>query len=587
VSADDADVINLQTELEDILRGAVIEALGSEYAEADLLLVPAKDPKFGDYQANLAMGLAKRVGRNPREIAQQIAGVIPLGPRIDTVDVAGPGFINLRLVSSSISDGLAGMLGDDRLGVPTADPVQTVVVDYCAPNMAKEMHIGHIRSTCIGDAIARVLAFLGHAVIRQNHLGDWGTQFGMLVEHLVDTGWIRSADQSIGDLNELYQESKRRFDAEPEFADRARQRVVAMQSGDPTSMAYWRMLIDESVVHMNTIFQRLGVLLLDSDIRAESFYNGMLMEVIDRLDQVGQLAQSQGAKVVYPEGFADRDGHPFPMIVQKGDGGYLYATTDLAAGMYRSHELGADRVIYVVDARQTQHLAMVFAVLRQSGLVGSVVRFDHVHFGTILGSDRTPFKTRVGGTVKLTDVLDEVERRALSVIQDKGSITDSSEQKRVAQVVGIGAVKYADLSNDRIKDYVFDWNRMLSLEGNTAPYLQNAYVRIQAIFRKGEVNPDAAPGFTIPVFEPSERSLGLHLLQLPEVLAAVGESLEPHRLCTYLYELASHFHRFYEHCPVLKAEQATRDGRLALCALAGRTLRLGLELLGIDVADRM
>lgn len=576
---------DLQTQIEEALRGAVVRVLGGDYADADPLIVPAKDPKFGDYQANLAMGLAKKVGRKPRDLAEAIVAELSIGEMFASAEVAGPGFINLKLTGAALDGAIAAMAGDGRLGVSAADPPRRVVIDYSSPNVAKEMHVGHLRSTIIGDAIARVLTHLGQDVVRQNHLGDWGTQFGMLIEYLAESGADRS-ERGIADLNAFYQQSKKKFDEDADFADRARKRVVALQGGDDQTVALWRSLYDESLKHFAEAYERLGVSLTEEDVRGESAYNDMLPGVVEALAETGQLRESQGAAVVYPEGFTDREGEPMPMIVRKSDGGYLYATTDLAAARFRIEELHADRVVYVTDSRQAQHFAMVFQTLRQTGWAPDRVRLDYVAFGTILGPDRKPFKTRSGGTVKLADVLDEAVQRAAAVIAEKNPDMPEDERQQIAEVVGIGAVKYGDLSNDRIKDYVFDWDRMLALEGNTSPYLQNAYVRVRAIFRKASEQNVAAEA--IHAQQPQERVLARHLLQWPRVILSVADSLEPHRLCNYLYELAQYYHRFYEHCPVLKAEDhATRASRLALCELVGRTLKQGLDLLGIGVVERM
>jgi arginyl-tRNA synthetase len=574
------------TQLSIAFSQAIVAAFGEEYAAIDPLIKPSGNPKFGDYQANVAMSLAKRVGDNPRNVATKIVDSIDTGEWGEKLEIAGPGFINVHLKTDYLVNQLAAVAGDAHLGVDQADSVK-VVVDYSGPNVAKEMHVGHLRSTVIGDAIARVLAYMGNAVIRQNHLGDWGTQFGMLIENLIDAG--AGADTHISDLKTFYQDAKKRFDDEPEFAARARKRVVALQGGDEKTLELWGKLIDESKLHFNHAYQLLGVLLTDDDIRAESFYNDKLPEVIKALQDAGQLKESQGAKVVYPEGFKDEEGNPFPMIVCKSDGGFLYATTDLAALRYRMNDLKADRIVYVTDSRQSQHFAMIFQTVNQCDWRPENATLDHVAFGTVLGSDRKPFKTRSGDTVKLIDLMEEAVNRAAGVIAEKTSDLSDDEQKNVARVVGIGALKYADLSSDRIKDYVFDWDRMLALEGNTAPYLINAYVRIQSIFRKGEIDVAKVDAAKIQLGEDAEKALALKLLQFGSVVQSVATSLEPHRLCTYLYELASGFHSFYEKCPVLKDGVAAdiKDSRLALSALVARTLKEGLNLLGIDVVDRM
>lgn len=573
---------DIAQQLESLLSEAVAAAFGPEFADADPILRQATNPKFGDYQANLAMGLAKRVGKNPREVADAIQAKLPIGDVLTCAEVAGPGFINLTLNKERLNDQLALMAGSDRLLVERADPPSTVVIDYASPNLAKEMHIGHLRSTIIGDAIARVIEFQGQRVIRQNHLGDWGTQFGMLLEHLIDTGWIKSDDHKIGDLNALYQEAKKRDDADKDFAERARKRVVALQGGDEQSLALWRMLIGESVRHMNDIFTRLNVGLTDADLKGESFYNDKLAPVAEALESAGVARQSEGALCV----FGDNEDEA-PLIVRKSDGGFGYAATDLSALRHRIEDLGGDRLIYVVDSRQRDHFNKFFDTARRAGWVGDT-QLDYVPFGTIMGKDRKPFKTRDGGTVRLVDVLDEAVERAGKVIAEKAPDLLPDERDAIARVVGVGAVKYFDLSNDRIKDYVFDWDRMLALEGNTAPYLVNAYVRIRSIFRKGGVDSTSLSAQSIRLEQDAERALALQLLQLPRIVDSVASSLEPHRLCTYLYELASSFHKFYEQCPVLIADtEAERDSRLALCDLVARTLKLGLGLLGIETVERM
>jgi arginyl-tRNA synthetase len=576
---------DIQAIVEDQLRQATRAALGEAYADADPM-VRVADPQFGDFQANLALGLAKAARKKPREIAQAIADQLVNSPVITRAEVAGPGFINVTLSDSAIIQAARAMWNDVRLGVEPPAVAGHVVVDYGAPNLAKEMHIGHLRSSIIGDAIARILRFAGHDVILQNHIGDWGTQFGMLLEHLLDSGWDSERDHALADLNRLYQDASARFETEPEFAERSRQRVVKLQAGDAQSLDFWRMLIAESCTHMNEVFQRLGVLLRDEDRRGESFFNSRLPSVVNDLRSAGVLEESDGAQVVFCDGFASKTGAPVPLIVQKSDGGFGYAATDLAAARFRIHELGRNRLIYVVDARQSDHFAMVFWTLRKAGWAGPDVSLEHVAFGTILGADRKAFKTRSGGTIKLAEVLDEAVSRARATLEAKGRDLGPGELDQIAKAVGVGAVKYADLSSDRIKDYAFDYDRMLSMDGNTAPYLQYAYVRVQSILRRAGDSGLSADA--LKVTDPIERELMLQLLELPRLIAQLVATLEPHRLCTYLYELASRVHQFHEKCPVLKAPDAdTRQSRLVLSDLAARTLRLGLELLGVTVVERM
>jgi arginyl-tRNA synthetase len=578
-------VRDIQATVEDQLRQATRAALGEAFAETDPLVRPA-DPQFGDYQANLALSLAKTTGRKPRDIAQAITEQLGQSALFSRVNVAGPGFINVTLSDAAILEAAGNMWNDARLGVAPPSSPDRVIVDYGSPNLAKEMHIGHLRSSIIGDAIARILRFAGHDVVLQNHIGDWGTQFGMLLEHLLDAGWESGQDHSLSDLNRLYQDAKARFDAEPAFAERARSRVVKLQAGDEQSLEFWRMLITESCAHMNEVFARLGVLLADADLRGESFFNSRLPSVVTDLAAAGVLEESDGAKVVFCEGYTSKTGSPLPLIVQKTDGGYGYAATDLAAARFRISELGRNRIIYVVDSRQGDHFGMLFWALRKAGWAPPEVRLEHVAFGTILGADRKAFKTRSGGTVKLADVLDEAVVRARAAIEARGRDLSPEELDQIARAVGVGAVKYADLSSDRIKDYTFDYDRMLALEGNTAPYLQYAYVRVQSILRRAGASELA--GSSLIITDPVERELMVDLLRLPRLISQLVATLEPHRLCTYLYELAARVHQFHERCPVLKApDDATRNSRLTLSALAARTLKLGLELLGVTVVERM
>ncbi|MBX3182351.1 MAG: arginine--tRNA ligase [Polyangiaceae bacterium] len=581
----------LALRIEAALRDAVTQALGPEHREADLMLRPAQNPRFGDYQANLAMSLGKQLGVSPRELALRIVQALPQEPLFKEVSVAGPGFINLSLTDQALAEEGAAMLADPELHVPKTTAPDVVVIDYSSPNVAKEMHVGHIRSTVIGDAIVRVLERVGHRVLRQNHLGDWGTQFGMLIENLMDR---RAAGDPVDlsaacDLNPVYREAKQRFDSEPEFQERARQRVVALQSGDAETRALWRQLVDSTVAYLDVMYRRLGVKLEPGDVCGESHYNSRLQGVVERLQAEGHLQESDGALCVFPRGYKNKEGDPLPMIVRKADGGYLYATTDLAAVLYRSQDLGGTHLLYVVGLPQRTHLEMLFQVVRDFGWVGEGVRLQHVGFGSVLGPDRKMLKTRAGENIRLKDLLDEAEARASAIVRGKNPELSSEQVETIARAVGVGALKYADLSSDRIKDYVFDWERMLAFDGNTAPYLVNAYVRIQSIFRKANVSPEALDGRALLPGDPAERALLLTLTRYGAAVQAVAESLEPHRLCGYLYDVASAFHPFYERCPILRSDvpEQARSSRLVLCALTARVLREGLDLLGIQVVEQM
>jgi len=561
---------------------AIAAAYGEDFAGTDPILRPAQKPEFGDYQANVAMALAKQVKAKPRDVAAKIIESLDVADVCESPEIAGPGFINLRLTPDFLADQAINLADDDQLGVKDSDTPRHVVVDYSGPNVAKEMHVGHIRSTCIGDSIVRVLEFLGDRVTRQNHLGDWGTQFGMLIEHMADVGAREGEAFHVGDLNALYQQAKSKFDEDADFAERARRRVVALQSGDESTLALWRQLVDESERHFEQVYARLNVRLTAEDVRGESFYNDGLAATAEELERKGVARDSEGALCVFVEQYES------PVMVRKSDGGFGYDATDLAAIRFRVGELRADRLIYVTDARQREHFDKVFDAARRAGWAEDV-RLDHVPFGTILGQDGKPFKTRAGDVVKLADLLDEAVERAGAIVAEKNPDLSEQERAEVARVVGIGAIKYFDLSSDRVKDYVFDWDRMLAMDGNTAPYLQYAYTRIRSIFRKGgEQGGAASKADEIEWSHPAERALLLKVMQLGGVLRGVADALEPHRLCTYLYELATAFSGFYETCPVLKADtDARRATRLLLCDLTARTLKRGLDLLGIETLERM
>jgi arginyl-tRNA synthetase len=562
------------------LQAATRAALGDEAAQADPLIHRSA---HADYQADLALALGKRLKKNPREVAAAIAAGLPADDVIAAATVSGPGFINIELRPEFLAGQLQRMLEDPHLGVPPLAAPQTVVIDYSAPNVAKEMHVGHLRSTIIGDALARLLERQGHKVVRQNHIGDWGTPFGMLIEHLLDQR-ASGGEAGVRELVVFYREARAKFDADSTFAERARRRVVLLQSGDAETLALWERLIDVSVEHFSAIYHRLGVTLKPDDVAGESHYNAALPAVVAELEQGGLARPSEGAMCVFPPGFSGREGEPVPLIIRKQEGGYGYATTDLAALRHRVKDLGAQRVIYVVGSPQTQHLAMVFAAARLAGWVPDGVRLEHVAFGSVLGQDKKMFKTRSGESVSLASLLDEAVERARKVVDDKSPEMDEKERTRIAEAVGIGAVKYADLCNDRIKDYVFDWNRMLALDGNTAPYMMYAHARPRSILRKAGVTEAKGP---IRVEAPQERALGLELVQLAATLDKTAETLEPHRICGFIYGVATAFSSFYENCDVLKAEEPVRSSRLALCHLTARTLAAGLDLLGIAAPEQM
>ncbi|WP_437481802.1 arginine--tRNA ligase [Sorangium sp. So ce1014] len=563
---------------------AITAVFGAEHAATDPSL---RRSSHADYQANAAMALAKRLGRPPREVAAAIVGALQLGGICRKVEIAGPGFVNLTLEDAYLTRELADTAGGGRLGIAPAAQPETVIVDYSGPNAAKEMHVGHLRSTIIGDALARVLEALGHRVIRQNHLGDWGTPFGMLIEHMLDLGEAAASQElSVGDLDAFYRQARAKFDGDPAFAERSRRRVVRLQGGDEQTLGLWRQLVRESTRYFESVYRRLGVTLTEADFAGESFYNPMLVDVLAELGQKGLARESEGALCVFPAGFTGKGGEPLPLIVRKQDGGYGYATTDLAAIRHRLTTVSAQRLIYVVGAPQSQHFAMVFATAREAGWLRPPARAEHVAFGSVLGADKKMFKTRSGDTVKLSDLLDEAVERATKVVREKNPELDVEAAGAVARAVGVGAVKYADLSSDRIKDYVFDWDRMLAFEGNTAPYLMYAHARIRSIFRKAGVESPRDAG--IALGEPAERALALELLRFGAVLEDVAATLEPHRLCVYLFELAGSFTTFYERCPVLRAEtDEVRRSRLALCDLTAEVLAKGLGLLGIEAPERM
>ena len=612
-------------------------------ADSPVVLQPTKNAEHGDFQINGVMGAAKKAKQNPRELAQKVAEALAGNAVIESAEVAGPGFINLRLRPEFLAQNIHAALNDARFGVAKTDKPQTVVIDYSSPNLAKEMHVGHLRSSIIGDSISRVLEFMGNTVVRQNHVGDWGTQFGMLVAYLVEQQKDNAAFE-LADLEQFYRAAKVRFDEDPAFADTAREYVVKLQGGDETVLALWKQFVDISLSHAQAVYDTLGLKLRPEDVAGESKYNDDLQPVVDDLVQKGLAVEDDGAKVVFLDEFKNKEGEPAAFIVQKQGGGFLYASTDLACLRYRIGRLKADRLLYVVDHRQALHFEQLFTTSRKAGYLPENVKAEFIGFGTMMGKDGKPFKTRSGDTVKLVDLLDEAIKKAAIVIKEKSHLaqllekiqnafhvdvqlgdlkiklnTDEliitlndnysaaiplskqftikdannvAEYKDVAfdnifensKKIGIGAVKYADLSKNRTSDYVFDWDAMLSFEGNTAPYLQYAYTRVQSVFRKaGEWDATAPTVLT----EPLEKQLAAELLKFEDVLQSVADTAYPHYLAAYLYQTATLFSRFYEACPILKAEGATRNSRLQLAKLTGDTLKQGLDLLGIDVLDVM
>ena len=549
-----------------------------------IILQPAKNRDFGDYQINGVMGAAKKTRQNPRELAQKVANALQQNPLIATAEVAGPGFINLKLRPEKLAQYIKTSLQDEHLGIARNSKPQTIVIDYSSPNLAKEMHVGHLRSSIIGDSLNRVLTFLGHKVIAQNHVGDWGTQFGMLVAYLIEQQQNGRADLELADLEQFYRNAKVRFDEDKNFADTARDYVVKLQSGDASVLALWQQFVQTSLQHAQAVYKKLGLKLLPADVTGESFYNDQLQSTVNELLAKGIAVDSDGTKVVFLDEFKNQDNEPAAFIIQKKDGGFLYASTDLACLRYRINTLHGNRLLYVVDARQSLHFDELFTVARKAGWLPDTVHAEHVPFGTMMGKDGKPFKTRSGDTVKLMDLLNEAVTRASALVASKNPELSADEIAHIGEVVGIGAVKYADLSKNRTSDYIFDWDSMLSFEGNTAPYLQYAYTRVQSVFRKaGTWDNNAA----ITLNEAMEQQLAVELLKFEDVLDSVANTSYPHYLAAYLYQIATLFSRFYEACPILKADEATRNSRLQLTSLTGKTLQQGLALLGIDTLETM
>jgi arginyl-tRNA synthetase len=572
-----------QQALATLMSGALAAAFGPDYAGADPVIRPSQ---FADYQANVALALAKRLNRAPRDVAAELAGHLGDGDVIEKPEVSGPGFINLTLRDDWIATQATRQLAEARLGVPTAGRPQVVVVDYSGPNVAKELHVGHLRATVVGDAVVRVLEHLGHTVVRAAHLGDWGTQFGMLIEHALEIGEEATYDQlAAGEFTAFYQAARQKFDTDPAFADRSRRRVVHLQAGDEQSLRVWQLLVGDSMEYLRKIYARLSVTLTDADMDPESFYNPMLADVCAELEADGVAVISDGALCAFPPGFAGRDGKPLPLILRKSDGGYGYATTDMAAIRYRLRKLGASRIIYVVGSDQIQHLQMVFAVARQAGWLTDAVSAEHAVIGLVTAPGGGRLRTRSGNQDKLAALIDEAVERAERVIAER--YDDPELRGQIAEAVGIGALKYGDLSVARGSSYTVDFDRMLALTGNTGPYLQYATARIRSIFRRAGIEPGGVAG-PIRLTEPAERALALQLLGFGAAVGQVAEAAEPHKLAAFLFETASAFTAFYEQCPVLQAaDEPTRQSRLALSALTLRVLLTGLGLLGIPVPERM
>ncbi|MEA1065282.1 arginine--tRNA ligase [Erwinia sp. HR93] len=577
--------MNIQALLSDKVRQALISA-GAD-ADCEPQVRQSARPQFGDYQANGVMAIAKQLGMAPRQLAEQAIAHLDLDGIAAKVEIAGPGFINIFLDRGFIAGHIETAFANERAGVASVEAPQTIVIDYSAPNVAKEMHVGHLRSTIIGDAAVRTLSFLGHHVIRANHVGDWGTQFGMLIAYLEKQQNENAGDMALADLENFYREAKKNYDEDPAFAERARGYVVKLQGGDEYCLKMWRRLVDITMEQNQLTYRRLNVTLTQDDVMGESLYNPMLPEIVADLQAKGLAVESEGALVVYLDEFKNKEGDAMGVIVRKKDGGYLYTTTDIACAKYRYETLHADRVLYYIDSRQHQHLLQAWAIVRKAGYVPESVPLEHHMFGMMLGKDGRPFKTRSGGTIKLADLLDEALERARRLVAEKNPDMPTEELERLANTVGIGAVKYADLSKSRTTDYIFDWDNMLAFEGNTAPYMQYAYTRVLSVFRKAGVSEG---DLTSPVHisDDREAALAARLLQFEETLQIVARDGTPHVMCAYLYDLAGLFSGFYEHCPILSAENdAVRQSRLKLAHLTAKTLKLGLDTLGIETVERM
>jgi arginyl-tRNA synthetase len=577
--------VNIQALINDKVSQA-LEAAGAPAGSPAAVRQSAK-PQFGDYQANGVMGVAKKLGTNPREFAQKVLDVLDLDGIASKTEIAGPGFINIFLSEEFLAKQAEAALADARLGV-AAEEQQTIVADYSAPNVAKEMHVGHLRSTIIGDAVVRTLEFLGHKVIRANHIGDWGTQFGMLIANLErvqqESGEV---SMELADLEAFYRESKKLYDEDEEFAAKARNYVVKLQGGDEYCAEMWKKLVDVTMIQNQRNYDRLNVSLTRDDVMGESMYNDMLPGIVADLKEKGIAQEDDGAQVVFLDEYKNKDGDPMGVIIQKRDGGFLYTTTDIACAKYRYETLGANRVLYFIDSRQHQHLMQAWTIVRKAGYVPEEVTLEHHAFGMMLGKDGRPFKTRAGGTVRLADLLDEAQERAVALIESKNPSLDNEEKQKIATTVAMAAVKYADLSKHRTTDYVFDWDNMLAFEGNTAPYMQYAYTRVASIFAKAGISMDELSG-DIKITEEKEKALIAKLLQFEEAVQSVAREGQPHIMCSYLFELAGQFSSFYEACPILNSEdESVKLSRMKLAALTAKTIKQGLSLLGIETLDRM
>ena len=571
--------MNIQALLSEKVSQALIAA--GAPADCEPQVRQSAKVQFGDYQANGVMAVAKKLGMAPRQLAEQVLSHLDLNGIANKVEIAGPGFINI------LADNVNLALQSERLGVAKPQP-QTIVVDYSAPNVAKEMHVGHLRSTIIGDASVRTLEFLGHRVIRANHVGDWGTQFGMLIAYLEKQQQENAGEMALADLEGFYREAKKHYDEDEVFAERARSYVVKLQGGDEYFLQMWRKLVDITMSQNQITYDRLNVTLTRDDVMGESLYNPMLPGIVADLKAKGMAVESEGATVVFLDEYKNKEGEPMGVIIQKKDGGYLYTTTDIACAKYRYETLHADRVLYYIDSRQHQHLMQAWTIVRKAGYVPESVPLEHHMFGMMLGKDGKPFKTRAGGTVKLADLLDEALERARRLVAEKNPDMPADELEKLANAVGIGAVKYADLSKNRTTDYIFDWDNMLAFEGNTAPYMQYAYTRVLSVFRKAGIDESALAAAPVVISEDREAQLAARLLQFEETLAVVAREGTPHVMCAYLYDLAGLFSGFYEHCPILSAEsEEARNSRLKLALLTAKTLKLGLDTLGIETVERM